>query len=158
MKKPVALILSAILCLSLLSACGSEAPVDPGFDAVEAAVEAVVPTDGMAAQGSSYISNMFKLEEGDYEQCLVMVTNVGTSIDEFGLFKGSDATQAEALHTAVKDYLQFRLDAWMSEYLPDEFPKLQNAQVWTAGNYVFYAILGEDAKAAAGSAFEGCFE
>ncbi len=108
----------------------------------------------MAQMDFGYIENMFKLSDGDYERCLVMATNVGTTIDEFGLFKGADSAQAEALHTAVKDYLQLRLDAWMPEYLPEEFPKLQNAQVWTAGNYVFYAILSEDAKTAASSAFQ----
>lgn len=158
MRKRAAMLLLLALCLALLSACGSENTVDPGFDSVVSAIEGAVPTDGMAEMDASYIENMFKLTSGDYEQCLVMATNVGTTIDEFGLFNGADEAQTEALSTAVNDYLQLRLDAWMPEYLPDEFPKLQNAKVWTTGNYVFYAILSEDAKTAAGSAFEGCFE
>lgn len=158
MKKHIALMLLLALCLGVLSGCGgSDTAVDPGFDNVVSAIEAVVPTDGMAQMDSGYIENMFKLTADDYEQCLVMSTNVGTTIDEFGLFKGADSAQAEALHTAVQDYLQLRLDAWMPEYLPEEFPKLQNAQLWTEGNYVFYAILSEDAKTAAGTAFSGCF-
>lgn len=158
MKRHLALILALALCLTVFSACGQSEVPDPGFDKVVSAVEAAVSTDSMAEQDSNYIQNMFKLESSDYAQALVMITNMGTSIDEFGLFKGSDAAQAEALDTAVKDYLQLRLDAWMPEYLPEEFPKLQNAKVWTAGNYVFYAILSEDVKTAAGDAFEGCFE
>ena len=159
MKKHAARLLALAMCLSLLAACGGgNHAVDPGFDNVVAAVEGAVSTDGMAQMDANYIENMFKLTTDDYEQALVMATNVGTTIDEFGLFKGADSAQAEELHTAVNDYLKLRLDAWMPEYLPDEFPKLQNAQVWTSGNYVFYAILSEDAKTAASSAFEGCFE
>ena len=159
MKKHAALLLALAMCLSLLAACGGgNDAVDPGFDNVVAAVEGAVSTDGMAQMDANYIENMFKLITDDYEQALVMATNVGTTIDEFGLFKGADSAQAEELHTAVNDYLKLRLDAWMPEYLPDELPKLQNAQVWTSGNYVFYAILSEDAKTAASSAFEGCFE
>ncbi len=158
MKKRIALLLVLALCLGTLSACGSDdGAVDPGFDTVAAAIEGAVSTDGMAQADANYIENMFKLTESDYEQCLVMITNVGTTIDEFGVFKGADSTQAEALHTAVQDYLQLRLDSWMPEYLPEEFPKLQNAQVWTEGDYIFYAILSEDAKAAASAAFSGCF-
>ncbi len=132
MKKQLALMLAlrTALCRYSPPAARTQA-ADPGFDNVVSAIEGAVPTDGMAQMDSGYIENMFKLTAGDYEQCLVMSTNVGTTIDEFGLFKGADSAQAEALHTAVKDYLQLRLDAWMPEYLPDEFPKLQNAQVWT---------------------------
>lgn len=159
MKKYIALLLVLALCLGVFSACGSGSETaNPGFDTVVAAIEGVVSTDGMAQMDADYIKNMFNLTTEDYEQCLVMSTNVGTSIDEFGLFKGADSAQAESLRTAVNDYLQLRLDAWMPEYLPEEFPKLQNAQLWTAGNYVFYAILSEDVKTTAGSAFEGCFE
>lgn len=157
MKKRIALLLALAMCLCALSACGGGDTADPGFDKVAAAVEGAVSTDGMAQADEAYIENMFKLTGSDYEQCLVMLTNVGTTIDEFGIFKGADAAQTESLHKAVQDYLQLRLDAWMPEYLPDEFPKLQNAKLWTEGNYVLYAILSEDAKTAVGSAFEGCF-
>ena len=158
LKKRIALLLALAMCLAALSACGSDGKAaDPGFDAVAEAVKAAAGTEGMAEQSADYIANMFKLDSGSYADALVMIANMGTSIDEYGIFHGSDAAQAEALHTAVQDYLQLRLDAWMPEYMPEEFPKLQNVKVWTEGNYVFYAILGEDAKTAAGDAFTGCF-
>ena len=158
MKKYIALLLVLALCLGVFSACGAGSETaDPGLDTVVAAIEGVVSTDGMAQMDADYIKNMFNLTTEDYEQCLVMSTNVGTSIDEFGIFKGADETQAAALKTAVEEYLQFRLDSWMPEYLPEEFPKLQGAQLWAEGDYVMYAILSDDAKAAAGEAFTGCF-
>lgn len=152
--------LSALLCLALalgiLSGCGSEA-AQPEMSEVVTAVEAVVPTENMTELDANYLKNVFKLEEGDYADCLVMTTNVGTTIDEFGIFKGVDSTQAAELKTAVEEYLQFRLDSWMPEYLPEEFPKLQGAQLWTEGDYVMYAILSDEAKTAAGDAFTACF-
>lgn len=153
-------ILSALLCaalaLGLLAGCGSEA-AQPEMSDVVAAVEAVVPTDGMTQYDANYIKNVLKLEESDYADCCVMATNVGTTIDEFGIFKGKDSAQAGELKTAVEEYLQFRLDSWMPEYLPEEFPKLQSAKLWTEGDYVMYAILSDDAKTAAGDAFTACF-
>ena len=158
MKKRIALLLALAMCLAALAACGTDSgAADPGFEAVAEAVKAAAGTDGMAEQSVDYIANMFKLDSGSYADALVMIANMGTTIDEYGIFHGSDAAQTEALQTAVNDYLQLRLDAWMPEYMPEEFPKLQNAKVWTEGNYVFYAILGEDAKTAVGDAFTGCF-
>lgn len=149
--------LCAALALGLLAGCGSEA-AQPEMSDVVAAVEAVVPTDGMTQYDANYIKNVFKLEESDYADCCVMATNVGTTIDEFGIFKGADSAQAAELKTAVEEYLQFRLDSWMPEYLPEEFPKLQSAKLWTEGNYVMYAILADDTQAAAGDAFTACFK
>ena len=157
MKKLTALALALVLCAGIFSGCGTGEAAEPDFETVASAVTGAVSTDGMVDMDGGYIENMLKLTTGDYERCDAMVTNVGTSINEFGLFKGADEAQVEALHAAVQDYLQLRLDAWMPEYLPEEFPKLQNAQVWTEGTYVFYAILDEDMKSAAGEAFEGCF-
>ena len=158
MKKHIAPLLALAMCLAALAACGTDSgAADPGFEAVAEAVKAAAGTDGMAEQSVDYIANMFKLDSGSYADALVMIANMGTTIDEYGIFHGSDAAQTEALQTAVNDYLQLRLDAWMPEYMPEEFPKLQNAKVWTEGNYVFYAILGEDAKTAVGDAFTGCF-
>jgi len=41
----------------------------------------------------------------------------------------------------------------MKEYMPEEFPKLESAEVKTAGNYVIYAILSDNDKKAAFDAF-----
>ena len=42
----------------------------------------------------------------------------------------------------------------MDEYMPEEKPKLENAEVKTVGNYVMYAILSDDGKKSAFGAFE----
>lgn len=160
-KTKKARFLSAILCLALalglLAGCGSTEAKQPEMSEVVAAVEAAVPTDGMTELDANYLKNVFKLDESQYADCCVMTTNVGTTIDEFGIFKGKDSAQAAELKAAVEEYLQFRLDSWMPEYLPEEFPKLQAAQLWSQGDYVMYAILSDDAKTAAGDAFTACF-
>ena len=149
--------LALILCL-ILSACGSQTAAEPEMSEVVAAVEAAVPTDGMVEFDANYLKNVFKLSEEQYADCYVMSTNVGTSIDEFGIFKGADEAQTAELKSAVEAYLQCRLDSWMPEYLPEEFPKLQGAKLWTEGNYVMYAILSDEEKTAAETAFQGCFK
>ncbi len=154
MKK---LIIPLMLIICLLAGCGAEA-TDPGMSAVSDSVAAAVGSDGMIDIDEGYVSNMMKLDEGIYSEFVAKRVNVGTSIDEYGIFKAADSNQAAALKTAVQAYLQLRLDSWMSEYLPEEFPKLQSAEVWTEGDYVMYAILGDDVKTAARTAFSDAFE
>lgn len=155
--KKLKIIVCAVLALCLLTACGSKA-VDPGMDAVSAAVAAVIDPDGtMTDLSSSVIESMMKMDSSDYAECAAKITSVGTSIDEYGVFKASDSSQAGDIAKALEAYLQLRLDAWMDEYLPEELPKLKSAEVWTEGNYVMYAIVSDDMRAAAKDAFTGCF-
>ena len=37
----------------------------------------------------------------------------------------------------------------MPEYLPEEYPKLKNAEIKSAGLYVMYAVLSDSEKEAA---------
>lgn len=87
-----------------------------------------------------------------------LISAVGTNINEYGIFLAKDAEQAAALKDALNKYLEYRESVWMDEYLPDEKPKLDCAEVWTQGNYVMYAILGESDRAAVKQAFQSCFE
>ena len=163
--KKTALLLALVLILSLLSACGgdsgstpAETVKDPGMDAVKSAVSACLENDEMMELDTSYIEALIKLSAEDYAECYAMRSSVGTNIDEYGIFRCSGAEQTAATADALKTYVQFLLDAWMQEYLPEEFPKLQNAEVWTEGDYVVYAIVSDDVRGSMKDAFCASFE
>ena len=155
MKKYIALILAMLMALCLLSACGGHSDSDPGFEAVSNAVKNAADSDIMTDIPESYMESMMKLTADNYSECLVRISSVGTNIDEYGVFKTEDPS---AMEDALNDYLAYRMDIWMDEYLPEELPKLQNAQVWAVGNYVMYVIADSDTIDAAEIAFKGCFE
>jgi len=155
--KKTALILATALIVTLLSACGSSAK-DPGLDTVVNAVDAAVGNSEMIQVDANYIANMLKLGTESYAECTVKLSNIGTTIDEFGIFKGSDEAQAKDIETALNEYLRFRLSVWMEEYLPEEFPKLENAKVVTEGDYVMYAIVSDAIRSGVDSAFADCFK
>jgi predicted small lipoprotein YifL len=158
MKKPIFILLAAALALCLLAACGDKTEYEPDMDAVVTAIDTAIGNDGsMVAVDDNYIKGSMKMDVSDYAEYTVKINAMGVNIDEYGVFKGTDSTQAKAIKTAVDNYLQMRKDTWMTEYMPEEFPKLQDAEVWTEGNYVMYAILGTDAKTAADDAFVACF-
>ena len=102
----------------------------------------------------SYISSSMGFDLSSVSEYVVKINSRGVNIDEYGIFKAEDDSQLQKLQTAVSNYLQFRVDTWMVEYMPEEFPKLQNAETKTIGNYVMYAILSDSDKQAVFSAFE----
>lgn len=160
MKRLSALILCLAMVFCLVACTGEEGPKlkNVDMDTVKAAVCDVALTEDMTELDAKYISRMMKLSDGDYDVCYAAISSVGTNIDEFGIFKARDAAQVAELEKALETYISIRDNAWMDEYLPDEYPKLQKASVHTEGLYVCYFILGDDVKADALSAFEGCFK
>lgn len=160
MKRLSALILCLAMVFCLVACAADEEPKlkNVDMDTVKTALCDVALTDEMTEPDAKYISRMMKLTDSDYDSCYVAIPNVGTNIDEFGIFKARDAAQVSELESALNDYISYRDSLWMDEYLPDEYPKLQNASVHSEGLYVCYFILGDDVKADAISAFEGCFE
>lgn len=147
-----------LLIFSILAACGgksTEIRNDIAVLDVSAAVAAVLSEDdALVSVPDSYISGSMKMDVSNYEGYDIKINSKGINIDEYGIFKAKDSSQVAALEQAVNDYLQFRKDIWMDEYMPEEYPKLENAEVNTFGNYVMYAILSDSSKKAAFDAFE----
>ena len=161
MKRIAALI--AVLALMLgLAACTANDEKKPvktvAMETVKDAVCDVALADGMEELNADYVSRMLKLNAGDYDSCYAAISSVSISINEFGVFKAKDAAQAAEIESALNKYLEYRREIWMDEYLPNEYPKLENASVHEEGLYVCYFILDDDTSAAALKAFEGCFE
>lgn len=154
--KKISLLLVIVMALCLLCACGSKA-ADPGMEAVGQAVVASFDTEGLVDTPDDYVQAMMYLNPEDYESRCALISGIGTNINELGIFKGTDEEQTAAIKEAIDNYLQLRREIWMEEYLPEEFPKLENATVWVEGNYVMYAILDSDSAAAAHDAFVNCF-
>lgn len=155
-KKNISLI-AATLAIFLLSACGAKTAQvrnDIAVSEVSVAVTAVLGEDTLVSVPETYYAGAMNLNTADFEGYNVKINSKGINIDEFGVFKAKDPSQVAAVEQAVKDYLQFRLDTWMVEYMPEEHPKLENSEVKTVGNYVMYAILSDEGKKDAFDAFE----
>ena len=73
----------------------------------------------------------------------------GSNLDEFAVFACNDAAEAKTLAKKLESYLAERYEKdkdWYLSYIPDELPKLQNAEVRTYGKYVVYAVLSQDSR------------
>lgn len=155
--KKISAVLLIVLSLCLLGACGGDDVKDPGMEAVASAVFGSIDTEDMAQIPDTYVEGMMKIPLDGYVSRNAIISSTGTSIDEYGIFQGKDEAQTAELKAALEDYLEYRMELWMDEYLPEEKPKLANAEVWSEGNYVMYAILDDAEREAVYKAFTGCF-
>ena len=129
----------ALLLLTMLAACGGggagakDVPVSDITAAVSAALD---KTDSLAESDGMFLGLTKQSAEalGDHA---VLINVYGTSIDEYGVFKAGSMS-AKDLKAVADDYLAKRLDTWMEEYMPEEKPKLTNAEVRVSGDYVMY--------------------
>lgn len=151
MKKRIqlgALLVTAIFTLSVLSGCGNKNTYKDDI-AVEDLANSVVSaigssTDEMLEQPDSYIENFMKTNVSSFDEYIVMRNYFGTSIDEFGIFKGKDAAHTKEVAAIVENYLELLVTAWNGNYTPEETPKLKAAEFKVFGNYVMYTILSDE--------------
>ena len=154
--KIIALFLCLIMTAAALTACGGgEVRNDVAVSELSAKINSELESGAdLVDAPESYISSSMGFDLSSVSEYVVKINSRGENIDEYGIFKAADDSQLQQLQTAVSNYLQFRVDTWMVEYMPEEFPKLQNAETKTIGNYVMYAILSDSDKQAVFSAFE----
>ena len=140
----------------VLSGCnsGSDVRSDVAVEDIAMSIRAVISTEAeLTTRNDSYVSGMLRLDISDVVE--YYVANVGgLYVDEIGVLKGRDKAHAGEIYASVQSMLQLRLDTWMNEYMPEEKPKLANAECKQLGNYVVYVILSDENRAAALKAFE----
>ncbi len=147
MKRSICILLclAALLCLG---ACGKKAAwrTDVPLSTLAEAVEKHLDGGSLAAMQESYLKGAMKLDPAIFADWLVKINAYGANIDEYGIFKAPDEAGVAAVKQAAEDYLKLRRDTWMEEYMPEEKPKLTQAEVKVCGLYVIYAIVSDDAR------------
>ena len=134
------------LLLPALSACRSERHYTDDLTASELASDAQDALSGTVylAADHSYLNDYFPIPEEvtDYR---IYFASDGNNLDEFGIWHANAAT-AEPLSALIRGYLDESLArnrSFYDSYIPQETPKLRDAEVRVFGNYVAYAILDE---------------
>lgn len=157
--KKFKLILSSAVIISLilsLAACGgkTEYRTDVSTADIAGEISALKENVNFSEMNASYIEGAMKLDTADFADYTVELNALGTNIDEFGVFKANDDKSVDTVKSAVEGYLSFRLETWMNEYMPEEKPKLESAEVKVCGLYVMYAIFDDTSRSEAFEAFE----
>ncbi len=147
-------ILAIIIALSaILSSCGVENSTyssDIAVSELGAAVdEALGFSETLTEVPDDYIKGMMGIDTSAFADYTVKIRASGANIDEYGIFKAPDGMAVSDVENIIGNYLEMRLEIWMDEYMPEEKPKLENADIEIMGSYVVYCILDDASKDAA---------
>ena len=166
MKKSIIRFLSAALSLLLLTlplaSCGdknsSSYRNDVTVGAVCDAAEGCVPTaDGYYnyADDSEYLDFNFEGANSLIESYEIRIARASDNINQFGVFKVKDGS-ANVMKTICQTYIDIMMERWVSQanYIFDEHPKMENAEVRVFGNYVVYTMLLPSDKTAVFNAID----
>ncbi len=162
MKKFIAFALILAALFTLCACSGGDTKVEYKTDVavsdLSEQVSAVNDSWNFIAMDENYISGAMKIDVSEYADYVVNINAFGTNVDEYGIFKAKDEASVAAVKEDAENYLKFRLDTWMEEYMPEEKPKLEKAEVKVCGLYVMYAIVDDTARADAFTAFENALK
>lgn len=147
MKKILCLLL-ALLTLALpLTACSKSYADDLSAEELSDAIMIdlinAAPQYSIADEG--YLDDYLTLPDYVTDH-MIHFSTAGNDLDEFGVFHVTEGN-AQDLETELEDYLEEAYEQnkdWYDSYMPEETPKLRDAQVKVFGNYVVYAILSEE--------------
>lgn len=137
------LLLSLMLCLC---ACGAKYRDDVPISRFVAVIDARMGGSDLAEMNSGYISGAMHLDPNSFGGYVVKLNAKGINIDEYGVFRTPDNGKVSDVQDAIEGYLKLRRDSWMKEYMPEEKPKLDKAEVKVYGNYVLYVIASDEVR------------
>lgn len=157
-SKIIASLIITCSMLSLLSGCKEDVvfyKTDmPVSELSKVADEKIADSATMAEMQSDYIEGMMNIDVTSFEEYIVKVQASGANVNEYGIFKAPSDGAVAGIASTVKDYLSVRVDTWMPDYMPEEFPKVQQATCKVMGLYVVYCILSDDVRSEVFTAVE----
>lgn len=149
MKRFLILLLCLILLVTL-SACSKKHYNDNlSADALaESALQKMGADDGDYIIAEENTLNSYFDHPNDADFTIRLSAN-RNNINEFGIFHATDENPSELARMLGSYLMQIweENSEWYGSYIPEELPKLRDAEVRIIGNYAVYAILSEPERA-----------
>lgn len=161
MKKKIFAVLAAAMIVCSAASCGNQpAATTTAAEAPAAAPEltasAAKVTDAVLSAvpiASAFEKSKDTLVDFFYDLDIEKVTDSsyyicasGAYPDEIAVFVMTDEDAAKAAKSAVEKRLKEQSDTYET-YTPDEFYKLEGAVIEQKGNFVYYLVTSDNAKA-----------
>ena len=144
MKKLTALLLSALLCLSLLAGCqqGEEEAKNPTCEEVLTAIQEAIGEDNLPMMGEiddETLSVLYGFEPTELlEDYRGSISQMNVHADEILVMKVKEGSM-EDVEAGVAQR-QEDLDATWSQYLPEVYEIVQDARVVKNGQYLLFVV------------------
>lgn len=158
MKKILCLL---ILCVFLMPSCAKENSIeyktDVSTEDISAKMLEETGLETLTKADESWVALNIPIDTTLCDEAVVYISVTGGS-DLFGVFKASSQENAEKVLQEAQDYLKQMEENWMSEYLPEDLPKIQNAVTKKCGVYVTFTILDDQIRDSVVQVFADCLK
>jgi len=150
MKKCILILLSLLLLAALPSCTSPSYADDVKIETLADVIEkAVAEQRDYTTADDGALDDYFKMP--DYvTDSLIRFSTEAKNLDEYGIFHVTEGNAA-AMAKLLQAYLEQSYEdnrAWYDSYMPEETPKLRDAEVRVFGNYVVYAVYSSADKTA----------
>lgn len=147
-----------LLCTIFLAGCGTTETeqsfkTDVAVSELSAQMTTASGIENLMEADQSWVALNVEMDPDNWEESKILISAEG-SADMMGIFKATDIESAEAALAEAEDYIQKLEDNWMTEYLPEELPKIQNAVCKRNGLYVTFIIFEDSARNSALEKFD----
>lgn len=117
-----------------------------GTMSVDAMLSELTPRLGLAASSKldmEKIAYYYEVEEADLEECGGVIGDVALA-DEIVIMKASDESKVAAIEAGAQKRLASQKNSFQ-DYIPEQFKRLDDAQVVVNGRYVLY-VCSDDVE------------
>ena len=140
-------ILSLIILIPLLTACGAKAPDrEISENEIQYIAKSIVNDTEYLLLDLEDIEFVLSISPAQYQNAWVWLDRNGATINEIAVFV-ANTENADALYQTLVHYVdQCKTDKaqWLESYNPPEAIKLQNGKVFRYGNCMGYTFADED--------------
>ena len=144
MKKFFIVILSALLCLSLVS-CSKKYVSDVETTVISETLQLGIATDGgYTPPSDKFMTLNIGIPDYYIEEFEIITANDTANQNQIGIFKATSTKNAKKVANYCESYLNNRIANFDHDIDPDESDKINNAQVNVFGLYVIYTILSPE--------------
>lgn len=147
-------LISAVLVpLMLFTGCNggnnNEQTADADPAEVVSAVLAEVPISSAVEKGTDDVETYYvDVDIAELDSAAFSLCGSGALPDEIAVLKFKTADAAKSAEAGLQSKLNSRIEVF-TDYTPDEMYKLNNAKVYSVGNYAVYIALSDNDRAKA---------
>jgi len=146
MKLMMTKIIAAVLLLVFIAVLlWEKVPEDRNLAEVEKEILTEMRTEGMQKAGGIRFKRAYGLNVHDYGEVLYYAPETNMDVEELLIVRVKDSSQIETVQDAIEKRLEVQRKNF-DGYGTDQTTKLENARLYTGGNYVCLVVSEQSAK------------